>query len=170
MTANLPKELLAAFDRGVDPLLDAELREWLLQHPEQLAAFASLRAQLHEVSQLPLATAWPAAPQRPWLPIAFAAGLLAAASVLWLWLVGMPAGMFRSAPEPALPRPRLAPAAAVQAVLVTTVTQGPRERHERTQRHGMLARQAIESHTTAGADQPNLTFQSTLSIAKNLAP
>jgi hypothetical protein len=34
----------------------------------------------------------------------------------------------------------------------------------------MLARQAIESHTTAGADQPNLTFQSTLSIAKNLAP
>lgn len=174
---DLPGDLLAAFDREADPLdkdplnkdplNDAALREWLLQHPEHLAAFATLRAQCHEMAKLPVDLAWPGTrPQRPWWPFALATGLLAAALVLWL----LPPAAFRAAPEVALPRPRLAPAAAVQNVVVTIVTLGPGERHEQTHRHGTLARQTIESHTTTGAPQPNLTFRSTLSVAKNLTP
>jgi hypothetical protein len=52
MNRTLPPFLQELFDRGQDPLADAAARAWLEQHPEQLPAFASLRALVQGLLKL----------------------------------------------------------------------------------------------------------------------
>lgn len=167
MKSHLPQELLAAFDRGGDPLDDPGLRAWLLQHPEHLAAFATLRAQLRTLSGMPADLAWPVPrSKRPWWLLASGAGLSAA--VLTLWFVG-----FTPAPSSqgsAVPSPGFAPASAVRSVVVSTQTLGRDGLHEATHLHGSLARQTIVRHLVASPPQPNVTSRSTRSVARNFIP
>lgn len=167
MKSHLPQELLAAFDRGGDPLDDPGLRAWLLEHPEQLAAFAMLRAQLRTLSSMPADLAWPVPrSKRPWWLLASGAGLSAA--VLTLWFVG-------STPAPssqgsAVPSPGFAPPSAVRSVVVSTQTVGRDGVHEAILWRSSLVQQAIDRHTVASPPQANVTSHSTRSVARLLAP
>lgn len=112
MNRALPAFLQELFDRGVDPLDDPRARAWLEQHPEQLPAFASLRALVREVRAVPPAMTWPRRRWPLWL-MTGAAGVLAAIAVWWLYASAVPGSW--SPPSAGLPRPLFAPRSQVRS-------------------------------------------------------
>lgn len=166
MNSSLPTELLAAFDRGGDPLDDPQLRRWLEEHPEHLPAFAALRVSLVGVAAVPATTVWPARP--PWrrLPVLLAAGLLLAMGVVWVVA-------FRSSPEAVrstVPWPTLAARTGVRSVVATTHIVGVANSFVGRQQPGRLARHSLTSHTVTGRPSPSVTFQSTVAVEESFAP
>lgn len=140
----LPEFVQDQFDRGLDPLDDAEVRAWLEQHPEHLLAFASLRATLCTPADLPLARSRP----RWRLPLALAAGAaVLLVGGLWSWF---------APPAPrstALPRPLLAPSGCVLAVATRECVVDDTREFARAVVQGTLSRRATTTFSTAAIDR-----------------
>ncbi|MBK8097308.1 MAG: hypothetical protein IPK26_09380 [Planctomycetes bacterium] len=167
MNASLPTELLAAFDRGGDPLEDPQLRGWLEEHPEHLPAFAALRASLAGVAAVPATTVWPARPAWRRLPVLIAAGLLLAMGLGWFV-----ASAFRpvAVASPTVPWPTLAAQTDVRSVVVSTHVVGVANSLVGRQQRGLLSRHSRTSHTVTGRPSPAVTFQSTVAFEESFAP
>lgn len=166
MTTPVPPELLAAFDRGGDPLDDPQLRAWLEDHPEHLATFASLRARVTDVGSVPVDTVWPALPawRRPLVGLA-AGGLLAAA----IWFAVARPGPVEVVPA-TLPGPTLAARAGIRSLVVTTHIVGSTDTFVGTQQPGRLARHSRRIHIVTSRPSPAVTVRSTLSVEESFAP
>ena len=64
MSDPMPPWLQELLDRRIDPLDDPATRTWLEQHPENLEAFAALRAQLQQIETANAAAPRPEATPR----------------------------------------------------------------------------------------------------------
>jgi len=151
MNPPLPPFLQELFDRGVDPLDDAAACAWLEQHPEQLRAFAGLRATLRGVAHVSPQTAWPLR-RGPSLPVAVAAGVLVA--VLLGIVVWWPS--IAAAPVPSstvLPQPSFAPRSCVLAITTTERIADDTRAFASSTVHGTLSRHASTTLSTSPTER-----------------
>ena len=163
MNPTLPPFLQELFDRGIDPLEDAAARAWLEQHPDQLPAFASLRALLHEVREVPPAMTW-----RRW-PFQAAAGAAAVLVGIGAWWP-IAAAMRVSVPPPTappttvMPRPLFAARSCVRSSATTErIAERTREFAFATVQ-GTVSRQASTTLSTTSTERqlPTVFLRTTL--------
>jgi hypothetical protein len=111
-------------DRGVDPLDDEELVEWLEQHPEQLPLAVALRADARDLHDAAVVATGAQSRRRRHLALATSlAALAAAAFVLAVWPAPETPAQPRivaSSFEELRPRAHLAATFVVHDSLVTT--------------------------------------------------
>lgn len=147
----LPDFVQQAFDRGSDPLEDAEICAWLEEHPQHLEAFAALRGRLRSLHGPGPRTG--SSSRRPvWLFTIGAAAALLLSLTLW----------FRTE-APAVPRASVV-AGAVRQVRSSTRTLGSGQSYQDLQQPGrstVLRRQTYRRVGSPSAAVPRYSVQIT---------
>jgi len=165
MNRTLPPFLQELFDRGIDPLEDAAARAWLEQHPDHLQAFASLRALLHEVGEVPPVMTWPRR-RWPFWVAAGAAAVLVGIAVFGLYAAAVPgSGPGSGSPlSTVLPRPQFAPRAQVRSCATTESTVAGGRQFVLATEQGTLSRRAstIRSTTSTEPQLPTVFLRTTV--------